>query len=178
MMYCILLAAKNKAKKEESSTTSTSRKRKLEGDICVIGYVKNKDKKEVNFVLTLDNKYITVDDISDNSVCYYIADVRDDKTRMIVGQRFTMVVSSDDAGKKAFGNKVMEAGGVKESGYVYGMPSPTREQLIKIFAKNPEQLSEVELHLDVVGCNPRALGLSENIGPLRKSEYSGVVQAI
>jgi hypothetical protein len=135
-------------------------------------------------VLTLDNKYTTVDDISENSLCYYIADVRDDETRMIVGQRFTMVVSSDDAGKKAFGNKVMEAGGVKESGYrgysgyVYGMPSPTREQLIKIFVKNPEQLPEVEFRLEVVGCNPRALKLSENIGPIRKPEYSGVVQAI
>jgi hypothetical protein len=179
LMYCMLYAAKNKAKKEESSNTSTSRKRKLEDDDCVIGYVKNIDNKEVNLVLTLDNKYITVDSISENSVCYYIADVRDDKTRMIVGQHFTMVVSSDDASKKAFGNKVMEAGGVNNSGYVYGMPSPTREQLIKIFAKNPEELPEVEFHLDVVGCNPRALAVSsDNIGPIYKPEYSGVVQAI
>ncbi len=145
LMYCILFRAKK------------SKKRKSEEEL-LIGFVKNKLNNEiVSNLLTVNGAKIA--SIIPHTVYYYIADIKGDETRTNLAQCFTMVVSSDDAGKTEFRKRVKEAGRDKQSGYTYAMVSPTPEQMHFIF-KNILTAEEIGFRLDVVGCNPRELGMN------------------
>jgi hypothetical protein len=87
------------------------------------------------------------------SVYYYIADIKGDENRTLLAQRFTMVVASDDAGKTEFRKRLSETGGE-----TFSMLSPTREQMHSIFQATLPA-NEIDFRLDVVGCNPRELGV-------------------
>jgi hypothetical protein len=63
-----------------------------------------------------------------------------------------------EPGKVEFRKRVIEAGKNNKSGYTYAMQSPTREQMHCIF-KNMLPPEEIDFRLDVVGCNPRYLGM-------------------
>jgi hypothetical protein len=152
LMYCILSAAKR----------SKKRKRKAEldlGEQPLVGYVRNKPGELiVHFLLTLKGvKSVAIIPIS---VCFYIADTKEDVNQTNLAKYCTMAVASDDAGKFEFLKRIDEADKDNGSGYTYAMTSPTREQMHFIFG-NDGQMSpeEIDFRLDVVGCNPRAFAV-------------------
>ena len=155
LMYCILMRAKE------------SKKRKSEEEL-LIGFVKNASNKE-NILLTVNGA--TVGASIPHSVYYYIADIKEDEDRVDLAQCFTMVVASDDAGKKEFRKRVKEAG---DSGYGYAMLSPTREQMHLIF-KNILTADEIDFRLDVVGCNPRDFNMMACVAYKRDLELEPLV---
>ncbi len=144
-----------------------SKKRKSEEEL-LIGFVKNASNKE-NILLTVNGA--TVGASIPHSVYYYIADIKEDEDRVDLAQCFTMVVASDDAGKKEFRKRVKEAG---DSGYGYAMLSPTREQMHLIF-KNILTADEIDFRLDVVGCNPRDFNMMACVAYKRDLELEPLV---
>lgn len=147
LMYCILIAAKR------------SKKRKAEQEsIPLIGFVTNKRNDMIVSQLLTPSGVKAVTSIP-TSVYYYISDIKGDENRTNLAQRFTMVVASDDAGKTEFRKRIKEAGKDSNSGYTYAMTSPTRDQMHSMFEKILTA-DEIDFRLDVVGCNPRDLGMN------------------
>lgn len=72
---------------------------------------------------------MTVTSIPRSAYCY-IADIRVDENRTNLAQYFTMIVASDDDGKRDFRKRVYEAG---KNGYTFCMQSPTRKEMQSIF---------------------------------------------